>query len=43
MIDLKPCPFCGGEAVLNDYESERICSYVKCPDCGARMDGDKNA
>lgn len=35
MIDLKPCPFCGGEAVLNDFECERICSYVKCRECGA--------
>ena len=29
---LKPCPFCGGKASLNDNSS---CSYVCCEKCGA--------
>ena len=29
---LKPCPFCGGKASLNDNSS---CSYVHCEKCGA--------
>lgn len=33
-IKLKPCPFCGGMAVLNK-EKGRIFSYVKCIVCGA--------
>ena len=31
-IKLKPCPFCGGKASLNDNSS---CSYVHCEKCGA--------
>ena len=30
---LKPCPFCGGEGVLNN-ERNRIVSFVKCAQCG---------
>lgn len=36
MAILKPCPFCGGEATLNDNENGRIYSYVKCRECGAK-------
>lgn len=36
---LKPCPFCGGEAVLiKDLQPDGYCSYktatVKCQACG---------
>ena len=34
MSDLKPCPFCGGEALLShDYEGIGA-SYVRCEKCG---------
>ena len=38
MSDLKPCPFCGGEAVMCGYQDEML-YYVKCRDCGACSDG----
>ena len=31
--DLKPCPFCGGEA---EYESERVSCWIECSKCGAK-------
>ena len=31
---LKPCPFCGGEAVVCEYPDESMV-YVKCSACGA--------
>ena len=37
MIDLKPCPFCGGKAGFTDvmmYANDGQC--VKCLQCGAR-------
>lgn len=34
MYDLKPCPFCGGEAILEtvDGNSPEEC-YIYCPEC----------
>lgn len=34
MYDLKPCPFCGGEAILEtvDGNSQEEC-YIYCPEC----------
>ena len=36
MNDLKPCPFCGGEAKWRKYEFLNVASfYVECVDCDA--------
>lgn len=34
MIELKPCPFCGGKNVYigKNYLAQH---FVRCPDCGA--------
>lgn len=34
-IELKPCPFCGGEAEL---DSDDLCYWVNCKKCGASVD-----
>ena len=36
-IELKPCPFCGGEATYTDhfYEDTETGHCVYCKDCGA--------
>lgn len=43
MMELKPCPFCGGEAVMKSYltnggvftrDNEHV--YITCKSCGAR-------
>lgn len=36
MTELKPCPFCGGKAVL---EKMGYPHHVFCPDCSARITG----
>ena len=36
MIKLKPCPFCGGKAKL---ENMGFPHHVYCTDCGARVTG----
>ena len=34
MTEVKPCPFCGGEAVMNKYRGrEHTCYYIECPSC----------
>lgn len=33
---LKRCPFCGGEANLENYGLTGTMKVVKCSDCGAR-------
>lgn len=34
MTELKPCPFCGGEAELHDVYSIKL-YWCKCEECGA--------
>ena len=34
--ELKPCPFCGGEATLVAYGVNREYEVVQCLECGAR-------
>ena len=36
MNELKPCPFCGGKAALEDYGLNGNFKIVKCAECGAR-------
>lgn len=43
MTELKPCPFCGGKAVLHEaYKTERVeCrAYIRCDNCGAHVGDD---
>lgn len=37
MSELLPCPFCGGEAHITNFEVFGGVRYVICEDCGARM------
>ena len=40
MPELKPCPFCGGEAeVYTDEDDTQEWFYVRCSDCWAQTDG----
>lgn len=38
--ELKPCPFCSGQAHMEEYITE---IFVKCESCPARMGGFKNS
>lgn len=44
MIELNPCPFCGGAAVLigayEDCEGNFTAARVKCPKCRFEIVGD---
>ena len=43
MEKLKPCPFCGSEAVLEDLGGPSVFGegrfFVKCPSCGVEQGG----
>ena len=34
MLELKPCPFCGGKALLSHDHVGNGASYVRCEKCG---------
>lgn len=34
MINLKPCPFCGGEAEVESHGNHRQSTIISCGDCG---------
>jgi Lar family restriction alleviation protein len=39
MIDLLPCPFCGGEAVEDAICCHGVTEFIRCKLCGVRTDG----
>lgn len=42
-IELKPCPFCGGEAILKEhYNSYTDWWLVSCSECGVSQTGHAN-
>ena len=44
MMDIKPCPFCGGVSIETDYEGTDCCgnhfAHAYCIDCGTEVKGD---
>ena len=43
-LKLKPCPFCGGEAILvKDFSAFKDWTYVRCQGCGAATSVSGNA
>lgn len=34
--NLKPCPFCGGKAVIEQKGTSRRSQIIACEDCGCR-------
>ena len=38
MEELKPCPFCGGEAEVERYGYRNQSHIVSCMDCGCRIE-----
>lgn len=41
VIELKPCPFCGGEAEVK-HDKRIDMYYVTCPDCKVETDVNRN-
>lgn len=37
MKELKPCPFCGGEARINTYLGNKRIVYIECDGCKVIM------
>lgn len=36
--ELLPCPFCGGEASVEQQGTNRISTIYSCDDCGCRLE-----
>jgi Lar family restriction alleviation protein len=36
--ELKPCPFCGGEAEIERYGTPRYSTIYSCTECGCRLE-----
>lgn len=39
MEKLKPCPFCGGKAIIKRFANPKHWYCVECEDCHCRTDG----
>lgn len=37
MADLKPCPFCGGEAKIERHDQNDNCTVYVCRECGCTL------
>ena len=37
-ILLEPCPFCGGEAEIEQYGNRKQSTIYSCQDCGCRLE-----
>ena len=40
-VSLKPCPFCGGEAVFERLGNSRQSCIVTCTECGATLESNE--
>ena len=38
MSELKPCPFCGGDAEITRYGTSRYSTQYECTDCGCQLE-----
>lgn len=38
MIELKPCPFCGGEPVIERLGTRKVSCIIVCEDCGCLLE-----
>lgn len=38
MTELKPCPFCGGQAEVEQHGTHRQSHVIACMDCGGRLE-----
>ena len=38
MIELKPCPFCGGEAQIERQGSRSFSTIYSCKECGCTLE-----
>jgi len=36
--ELKPCPFCGGEAEIVQYGTPRYSTIIECQECGCKLE-----